>query len=219
MKNIFFGLVLGLLFTATNLYGQNDAKAEQLLNDSYEQLAEFTSIKAGFTFELINEQEHIRQKSEGVLHSKDSKYHIYLGDIERLFDGQYIYTIMTEDEEVNIELPGESEDIFSTPQELLDKYRKNYTVKLDILQPLTDGRKIQFLRLQPLEQDEQVSYILIGIDQKSKNLHSVIEVGSNKTTTTFEIKDLVTNANIGDSEFIFNKQKYEDAGYFINDPE
>ena len=78
------------------------------------------------------------------------------------------------------------------PTELIDIYKSGYDFHWDILQ-IVRGNKIQFVKLIPTEESQDVSYILLGINTKSKNIYKLIEVGKQRTTTTLTLENFVIN--------------------------
>ena len=79
-----------------------------------------------------------------------------------------------------------------------------------------DGKKIQFIRLTPIDSDSEVASILVGIEVSTKHIYQVIEIGNNETRTTLTARNMQTDGNIGDDAFAFDEKKYTDMNYLIN---
>jgi len=76
------------------------------------------------------------------------------------------------------------------------------------------GRKIQFVKLTPIDSSSEIKYVLLGIDVKTKNIYRLIEIGKNGTKTTLTVNSFKTNETLSKSLFTFDKEKYKD--YYIN---
>jgi hypothetical protein len=84
---------------------------------------------------------------------------------------------------------------------------------MDIVQNVK-GRKIQYVKLNPIDTDSEIKYILLGIDATTKHIYNLIEVGSNGTKTTLTVNSFKTDEPISKTLFTFDESKY--SGYFIN---
>ena len=75
--------------------------------------------------------------------------------VQRLFDGETLYTISPEDEEVTISKDNSEDDNTISPSALLTFYESGYNYKLDISQ-LKFGRKIQYIKLTPIDSEAEI---------------------------------------------------------------
>ena len=133
--------------------------------------------------------------------------------ITRIFDGEKLITISPEDEEVTISKQNTVEENTITPSELLNFYKEGYNYKMDIIQNVK-GRKIQYIKLNPIDSNSEISYVLLGIDTTTKHVYKLIEIGNNATETTLTINTFKTNQPLSKSLFTFDTSKYSD--YYIN---
>ncbi|MDG2499053.1 MAG: outer membrane lipoprotein carrier protein LolA, partial [Flavobacteriaceae bacterium] len=116
-------------------------------------------------------------------------------------------------EEVTISKQNSDEDNTITPSKLLSFYEEGYNYKMDIIQNVR-GRKIQYIKLNPIDSNTEISYVLLGIDVNTKHVYNLIEIGNSATKTTLTINDFKTNQPLPKSLFTFDASKYSD--YFIN---
>jgi hypothetical protein len=79
---------------------------------------------------------------------------------------------------------------------------------------LYGGRKIQYIKLIPIDTYAQASYLLLGIDTKTKNIYKLIEVGNDGTETTLTISSFKTNIEIPTNTFVFSASDY--PNYYID---
>jgi len=101
-----------------------------------------------------------------------------------------------------------------TPSKMLSFYEDGFTYKMDILQNV-QGRKIQYVKLSPIDSNSEIKYILLGIDNNTKHIYNLIEIGKNSTKTTLTVNSFKTNEPISKTLFTFDKEKYSD--YYINE--
>ena len=96
---------------------------------------------------------------------------------------------------------------------VLSFYEEGYTYKMDIIQTVK-GRKIQYVKLNPIDTNSEIKHVLLGIDATTKHIYNLIEVGKNGTKTTLTVNSFKTDEPISKTLFTFDKSKYND--YFIN---
>lgn len=211
MKRITLILSLLLAFCATQ--AQDSQKAKALLDEVYNKVNSYENIFIDFKFELYNQEADVRQETRGDLTLEGDKYVLnYLGAMQ-LYDGNKVYTVVPENEEVTIE--DKSEDAGSvSPSKMLTFYRQGHNYAWDIRQNV-QGRQIQYVRLTPIDSDSEVASILLGIDAETKHIYKLIETGNNGTKTTITVNSLKTDQPLSETLFTFDEKKYEDEGYYI----
>jgi len=202
------------LFIGFNSFAQNDAKAKQLLDEVSTKMTSYKTVYVEFSNTLENLEENIQQTTKGTASLKGEKYTFDFLGTTTIFDGNKNYLIIPEDEEVNITNPEDDDEI--TPAKFFSFYKEGYTYKWDILQNV-QGRKIQFVKLMPIASDSEMKYVLLGIDNKTKHIYKMIQIGKNGTNYKLTINKFKTNIDLPNKMFEFNKSKYEADGYLIND--
>ncbi|MEZ4781309.1 MAG: outer membrane lipoprotein carrier protein LolA [Flavobacteriaceae bacterium] len=133
--------------------------------------------------------------------------------VTRIFDGKILYSISPEDEEVTISSENSQDENTITPSKMLSFYEDGYNYKMDIVQNV-NGRKIQYVKLTPIDSNTEINHVLLGIDINTKHIYNLIEVGANKTKTTLTVNSFKTNEPLSKTLFTFDKTKYKD--YYIN---
>ena len=184
------------------------------MNEVSETLAAYKNISVDFTYELVNRKEYIQQKEKGSLVVADDKYVLKLMGIQQLSDGKNVHTINAENEEILIEPVSNELGDGLSPSKLFSFYKEGYRFEWDILQPLYGGRKIQFIKLIPIDTYAQAAYLLLGIDTKTKHIYKLVEVGDNGTETTLTVRSFKTNQIVADNLFVFQEEKY--PNYYID---
>ncbi len=204
-----------LAFLALGLTGiaQSDAKAEALLTEVSQKIKAYKNISLDFKYELNNDSENIKQVTRGDVVIEGDNYRLNILGITRIFDGKTLYTISPEDEEVTISSDNTEDESTITPSKMLSFYEDGYTYDMDIVQNVK-GRKIQYVKLNPIDTNAEIKHILLGIDATTKHIYNLIEVGKNGTRTTLTVNSFKTDEPISKSLFTFDQSKYGD--YFIN---
>lgn len=195
------------------LNAQGTAQAENLLRQLSTEIKSQENIRLDFSYVLENKKEKIKQESEGDVILEGARYKLNFLEGILLFDGEKLYTIVPENEEVTISLPEDEEDLAFNPQELLNFYEKGYAYEWDISQRVM-GRNIQYIKLFPEKENEDLNYLLLGIDTDKMQMYRLIEIGKNGTTTTLTIKSQENNISLPKGYFEFNAKAY--PNYYIN---
>lgn len=192
---------------------QNSDKAKALLDEVYNKVKSYDNIQVEFKYELNNTEANIHQETRGDVSLLGNKYLFnYLGS-QQLYDGKKVYTVVPENEEVTIEDKSQDENTI-TPSDMLTFYREGHTYEWDILQNV-QGRKIQYVKLIPMDSNSEIASILLGIDVETKHIYKLIETGKNGTKTTITVNSFKTNQPLSKTLFTFNEDKYKDQGYYI----
>ena len=192
---------------------QNSEKAKALLDEVYDKVQGYENIEVVFRYTLENAEANINQETRGDVTLQGDKYIFnYLGS-QQLFDGNKVYTIVPENEEVTIEDQSEEENTI-TPSKMLTFYKKGHNYTWDILQNV-QGRKIQYVKLIPIDTNSEIASILLGIDAETKHIYKLIETGNNGTKTTITVNSFKTNQPLSKTLFTFDEAKYKKDGYYI----
>mgnify|MGYP001124460897 CR=1 FL=1 len=201
------------ILVGTMGFSQSNDKAENLLNEVYNKANSYDNIAIDFKYVLSNLSENINQETRGDVVMQGEKYKLNILGITRIFDGETLYTISPEDEEVTISTDNSEDENTITPSKMLSFYKDGYTYKMDIVQDVR-GRKIQYVKLNPIDTNSEIKSILLGIDANTKHIYNLIETGKNGTQTTLTVNSFKTNEPISNSLFTFDQSKYGD--YYIN---
>ena len=211
MKRILFFITIAMC--SGMALGQNSDKAKALLDEVYNKVKSYENIQVDFKYELNNSEADIHQETRGDVTLQGDKYLFnYLGS-KQLYDGKKVYTIVPENEEVTIEDKSDDSNTV-TPSDMLTFYRQGHNYEWDILQNV-QGRKIQFVKLIPIDSHSEIASILLGIDVQTKHIYKLIEIGKNGTKTTITVNSFKTNQPISETLFTFDENKYKDEGYYI----
>jgi outer membrane lipoprotein-sorting protein len=190
-----------------------DKQAKSLLDQVTAKVKSYDNIVIDFKYSLNNSKENINQDSKGNVTLKKNQYVLNFMGMTKIFDGRKTYTIVPEDEEVNISTVNEKDDNAVTPSKMLTFFNSGYKYSMDILQNVK-GRKIQYVKLIPTSPKDQRKEILLGIDVQTKHIYNLIETGKKGTKTTLTVNSFKTNQPLSKNQFTFVASKY--PNYYIN---
>ena len=215
IKNIIFLIII--IITSNNLIiSQNAEEAELLLNKVSENIKGYDNIYINYTYTLSNLEEDINQTNKGSFVTEGDNWKFVMLGVTRIFDGEKLYTISPDDEEVTISTQNPDDESTITPNKMLYFYEEGYNFEMDIVQ-YVGRKKIQFVKLVPMDSDAEIKYILLGIDVEFNQIYKVIETGINDTQTTIAIVDFEVNLPLEESLFVFDREKYfEELNYYEN---
>ena len=214
MKKILL-IVFGL-FTILS-YSQGDSEAELLLNKVSENIKNYDNIYINYAYTLKNIEEDINQTNKGSFVTEDEKWRFEMLGITRIFDGNKLYSISPDDEEVTISSQDPEDETTITPNKMLYFYEEGYYFEMDETRFIGDSqfrKKIQYVKLIPQDSEAEIKYILLGIDTEFNQIYEVIETGKNETVTTISIVDFEFNLPLDSKLFVFDKEKYQE--FYMN---
>ena len=212
MKKVILLFIIAII-SNTIAISQNSEEAEKLLNKVSENIKSYDNIYINYTYTLFNSEEDINQTNKGSFVTEDDKWKFVMLDVTRIFDGDKLYTISPDDEEVTISTQNPDDESTITPNKMLYFYEEGYNFEMDIVQ-YVGRKKIQYVKLIPMDSDAEIKYILLGVDVEFSQIYKVIETGLNDTQTTIAIVDFEVNLPLEESLFVFDKEKYKD--YYMN---
>ena len=123
MKKILL-LIFGL-FTMLS-YSQDNSDAELLLNKVSENIKNYDNIYINYAYTLKNIEEDINQTNNGSFVTEDEKWRFEMLGVTRIFDGNKLYSISPDDEEVTISSQDPEDETTITPNKMLYFYEEGY---------------------------------------------------------------------------------------------
>ncbi len=187
--------------------------AKELLNEVSKKVKSYNNIVIGFKYTLNNPAENVSQETRGDVTLQGNKYLLNLMGTEQMYDGKKLHIIIPEDEEINISSQSDEDENSVTPSKMLTFYEEGYTYKMDIVQNVS-GRKIQYVKLIPMDSKSDLKEILLGIDKQTKHIYKMIQKQNNGTNVTITVNSFKTNQPLSETLFMFDESKYEN--YYIN---
>jgi outer membrane lipoprotein-sorting protein len=211
MKNI--SVLMIAILSVFSVNAQDTTKSKTLLNEVSSKVKSYDNMVIDFKYTLENTAENMSQETRGDVSINGDKYVLNLMGTTQIFDGKKIYTIIPEDQEINISNYVAEDNNNITPSKMLTFYQEGYTYKWDITQDIK-GRKIQYIKLTPIDSNADVKNILLGIDSQTKHIYNLIQTQDNGTKITITIKSFKTNQPLAKTLFTFKEDRYKD--FYIN---
>lgn len=200
------------LFLSLGVYAQ-DTKAKELLDEVSTKVKSYDNMKINFNYIHESGTDNLRQETKGCVALEGDKYKLDLLGTTRIFDGVNLYDIIPEDEEVNVAKYDPKDDKELSPSRMLSFYEEGYTFNWDISQDV-EGRKVQYIKLKPQDQDSEIKEVFLGIDAQTKHINKMIQVFKDKSKLIIEVKSFKVNQPLSQNLFKFDESKY--SGYYIN---
>jgi outer membrane lipoprotein-sorting protein len=204
------------IFTFISVFAvnaQNPDKAKNLLKEVSTKVKSYDNMVVDFKYSLENLAEKVSQETRGDVSIHGDKYLLNLMGTTQIFDGKKIYTIIPEDQEININTYVAEDDNTITPSKMFTFYENGYNYKWDITQDVK-GRKIQYIKLTPIDSKADVKNILLGIDTQTKHIYNMILTQDNGTKVTITVSSFKTNQPLSKNLFTFSESRYKD--FYIN---
>ena len=202
------GTVLSLILATVNV-GAQDAKAKGILDKLSAKTKTYTSMSATFEYTMKNVAEDIEESQTGSLVTQGEKYHLEIAGQKIICDGETVWTVLDEAEEVQINgVPDadETEDYIS-PTKILTLWEKGFKYKYDKSMTV-NGAAVDVINLYPEKADEQSFHTIKIYVNKAQMVVDQIDIkGKDGTDFVYIIKTFKTNENIAADTFVFSTAK------------
>ena len=163
MKNLLL-LIFG--FCALG-YSQDNMDAELLLNKVSDNIKSYDNIYINDAYTLKNLEEDINQTNNGSFVTENDNWRFEMLGVTRIFDGDKLYSISPDDEEVTISSQDPEDETTITPNKMLYFYEDGYYFEMDESRLIGNGKfrkKVQYVKLIPKDSEAEIKYISLGID-------------------------------------------------------
>ncbi|MAJ31934.1 MAG: hypothetical protein CMC18_04675 [Flavobacteriaceae bacterium] len=210
-SKVILNLIIIALFSTT-ITAQS--KSQNLLDKVSNQMAQHSNSKVEFTYKLDNTEADVHQQTNGTVVIEGNKYKLNLFDTTQINDGQNVYTIIPENEEVIIE-PFIEENTEITPSKMLSFYKNGYSYIWDSLKTI-GKKKIQYIKLIP-NQITEATEVLLGIDVGSNQIFEIVQKTTEGSSITIRINSFENNMALPSNTFYFNGDQFEAQGFYIID--
>ena len=197
-NNLINFLLLGL-FSFFSLNGQSNGIQilEEVMNNAMK-------IKdANYSFKIISENEKDLFPISGELYIKKEKYFIDTEEIDQIFDGDKLYTIIHENEEIIV--TSDSNTFFNfTPKQIFNFFKDDFEIETEESQ----GFSLNLIARNLIQED--LVYKII-IDSNLLSIKRIdIKNRDNLTLNSFLTLSYKYNLSLPSSLFKFDKNKFND---------
>lgn len=171
---------------------KTDPKAKTMLDAVSNNYKAKNNVYFKFVYAMGN------KKQTGIFYASKNKYKFKVMGNEQIFDGNKIYNINGDEQEITI-TKSNSNDSLLSPISYLDAYKKNHNVAYA-------GKNI--IKLTPTKTNG-IKQILIHINSAKKQVEKIEQHADDKSITSITIVDYKENLKLNPSLFSFNKNLYK----------
>ena len=201
MKNIL--LLLSLILAGYNSQAQSDSRAKLILDEVSAATDALEVIHIDFEFTLSNDSENISESSQGSLTIKNNQYLLTFMGLQQLCDGETVWTILEEDEEIQISEIDSADEEALTPSNLLKMYEKGFSYEMGV-----ESENLQIIYLLPENKDDvDFTKIELLVDTQLKQVKNLKQFGENGTNSEYTIRTF-SPLIIQDSSFTYQETDY-----------
>ncbi|MFC2100450.1 outer membrane lipoprotein carrier protein LolA [Bacteroidota bacterium] len=184
---------------------QSEKNASEILKKVTEKTKTYSSIKIEFIYTIENKEANLKESKKGTLLIKGDKYNLNLVGQTVISNALTIWTYIPDANEVQINSI-EEDDESLTPTKLLTSYYKEYKSKL-IKETSSGGKIVQIIDCVPL-QGKSYYKVRLTIDKTNLQIVKIAIHDKNGSIYSYAIKSFVSNLNISDTKFKFNKSDF-----------
>ena len=202
MKKVYALLIVLAGFTGL-AKSQNDPNAKKVLDGVSVKLKTLKGVTANFSYTTKDRNKALKGSVKGQISIKGQKYYIKQAGTEIFCNGLKVWNFNGEDEVTVADVENDDNKTLS-PQNLLSNfYDKDFTYKL-----VSSKGNYHTIMMLPTDKRKNFKQVTVFVD-KSKNLIAKADVlDKSDNTIGFVLTNIVTNANLPDSKFIFDPTKH-----------
>ena len=195
-------LIAVFLFSQLISFGQ-DEKSEKILKDLSANTKSYSYMDVDFDFNFINTSQDINESQKGNIKINQNKFRLDLNQQLIISDDSIQWIYLKESNELQI-MEYDSQDEMISPNKLFTIYENGY--KSQYIE-LKENNHI--IDLFPIESNE-FKNIQLHIDQDKIQLKKIILFDKNGGSFSYSITKLITDKEIDENAFRFNKANYPD---------
>lgn len=208
MNTIFKKISVGI-FTVITVAGFSaqkvDAKAKTLLDAVANNYKSKNNVYFKFVYGT-GEGKKVTKTEPGIFYSSKDLYKMKIMGTEQIYDGNKIYNISTEDQEVTVAKPTGSEQMFS-PLTYIEEYKKGYNVKY-VGKVTVNGVKSDYIKLTPTKKTG-IKEVNLFINDAKKQLVKLEQFSTDNSVSVIAISNYKENQTLNNDIFSFDKNQYK----------
>lgn len=208
MNTIIKSISIGIftLATAASFSAQKiDAKAKTLLDAVSSQYKSKNNVYLKFVYGTGTGKK-VTKTEPGIFYSAKDKYKLKIMGTEQIFDGNKIYNISAEDQEVTVAKPTGSEQMFS-PLTYIEEYKKGYNVKY-VGKINVNGVSADLIKLTPTTKNG-IKEVNLFVNAAKKQLVKLEQFSTDNTVSVIAISEYKENQTLNNTMFSFDKNQYK----------
>ena len=214
MQNILKKISVGILVVATtaSFSAQKiDAKAKTILDAVASNYKSKNNVYFKFVYGTGTGKK-VTKTEPGIFYSAKDQYKLKIMGTEQIFDGNKIYNISAEDQEVTVAKPTGNEQMFS-PLNYIEQYKKGYNVKY-IGKLMVNGVNSDYIKLTPTT-NNGIKEVNLFVNNAKKQLVKIEQFSKDNNVSVIAINDYKENQKLSSTMFSFDKDQYKN--YFVTE--
>jgi len=188
-----------------------DPAAGQILERVAQKTKSLSSLKTNFELIIIDRKEGSKNSTTGNLLMKQTKYRLNSEGTIVYFDGKTMWTHDTDNNEVTVTEPeSTSGNFLNNPSTFFDSYKNDFKYRY-IRETVRNGIICHEIDLFPRNLDQPYSRVKVFINKENDLPESISSIGKDGVDYIVNLRNLVINQNVSDSEFSFDPSKHKKA--------
>lgn len=198
-------ILSALIMCFTISFAQTDTKAEDILKKLEAEFDGTTVIAIDFNMILVNTEADLKQHKRGRLIVSNEQFDLRLDDIQVICDGKTKWTIMAEDEMIQISaIDEEDEEENFNLKEYFSGYKEKFSYSMK------DSKKpLHLIELIPTDETLETARVLVSYNDDLNRINQITEENKQGTQTVFNILSYEKQAS-GDHSFSPDMTLYAD---------
>ncbi len=199
--------LLSFCFLLTvNVNGQI-SQSQTILNKLSGSMKSLKTFYVEFNANIKNSSTGVNESEKGKGWVKGNKYFATYGEITLLSNGLKTWTVINEEKSV-YESDASDDEESMNPKKLMTIWENGFKNKYEKASTF-NGENVHIIKLYPTNPDNADYHtILLYVSSKSSELKKAVMKTNDGTTMTYHLTKFVSNKDIADSKFVFNKAQY-----------
>lgn len=210
LKKISFGILV-VATTASFSAQKIDAKAKTILDAVANNYKSKDNVYFKFIYGTGNNKK-VTKTEPGIFYSSKDLYKLKIMGTEQIFDGNKIYNISEEDQEITVAKPTGNEQMFS-PLNYVEQYKKGYNVKY-VGKLKVNGVNSDYIKLTPIK-NNGIKEVNLFVNAAKKQLVKIEQFSNDNAVSIIAISNYVENQKLSSNMFTFDKNQYKN--YFVTE--
>ncbi|QNL48337.1 outer membrane lipoprotein carrier protein LolA [Olivibacter sp. SDN3] len=190
-------------------FAQHDPEAQKLLNAVSKKYQSYSTVKIDFAIKGTNHQQQVtvNDKGELLLEPKSNRYRISMQDQEMISDGKVQWTVLKEEQEVQLTNVNNEEVESLTPTNIFTFYRKGFKYA-SAQDEKVNNKTLSVIELTPEDSKKQFFKVRLRIDKAISQIYDATVFDKSGARYTYTIVKLNPNQQFAAKTFIFDKGDY-----------
>lgn len=189
-----------------NVNGQL-SQSQAILNKLSGSMKSLKTFYVEFNANIKNSSTGVNESEKGKGWVKGNKYFATYGEITLLSNGLKTWTVINEEKSVYVSDASDDEESMN-PKKLMTIWENGFKNKYEKASTF-NGENVHIIKLYPTNPDNADYHtILLYVSSKSSELKKAVMKTNDGTTMTYHLTKFVSNKDIADSKFVFNKAQY-----------